>query len=187
MQTEKLPPPERSLLDRLRQRFERFLSGRAPSDPLYLTNRTWAQKLKVAALIAVPVLALGALVMVGATDMFHLTKVDPYEHPLTEAQAVSDTKPTPDPKLAPTDLEVVDIHIARDENPPVVTGVVRNNTNQKVDSVEVSFFLADDGGSLLGTEIAQVQDVGPHGNVTFRAPLKITNAEYVLVREVHTH
>jgi hypothetical protein len=185
MPPEKVPPPELSWLDRLRQRFERFLSGRAPSDPLYLSNRTWAQKLKVAALIAVPVLILGALVMVGATDMFHFTKVDPYEHPLADAQPVSDTKPAPDPKLSRTDLEVINIHISKDENPPVVTGIIRNNTNQKVDSAVVSFYLADERGSLMGTETTQVQDVGPHNIVTFRAPLKIMNAEYVLVREVH--
>jgi hypothetical protein len=181
------PLPELSRLDRLRQRFERFLSGRAPSDPLYLTNRTRAQKLKVAALIAVLVLILGALVMVGATDMFHFSKVDPYEHPLAEAQPARDTKPTPDPKLTRTDLEVINIHIARDENPPVVTGILRNNTSQKVDSVEVSFYLADGRGSLMGTETTQVPGVGPHNSVTFRAPLKIASAEYVLVREVHSN
>jgi hypothetical protein len=49
----------------------------------------------------------------------------------------------------------------------------------------VSFYLADERGSLMGTETTQVQDVGPHNIVTFRAPLKIMNAEYVLVREVH--
>jgi hypothetical protein len=187
MPPEKVPLPELSWLDRLRQRFERLLSGRAPTDPLYLTNRTWAQKLKVAGLIAVPILILGALVMIGATDMFHFSKADPYEHPLADAQPVPDTKPTPDPKLTPTDLEVINIRIAKDENPPVVTGMVRNNTSQKVDSAEVSFYLADDRGSLMGTETTQVQGVGPHNTVTFRAPLKITNAQYVLVREVHSN
>jgi hypothetical protein len=187
MPPEKVPSPELSWLDRLRQRFERFLSGRAPSDPLYLTNRTWVQKLKVAALIAVPILILGALVMVGATDMFHFTKADPYEHPLTEAQPGRDIRSTPDLKLVPTDLEVINIRIAKDENPPGVTGIIRNNTNHKVDSAEVSFYLSDERGSLMGTESTQVHGVGPHSDVPFHAPLKIRNAENVIVREVHSN
>ncbi len=141
MPPEKVSPPELSGLDRLRQRFDLFLSGRAPSDPLYLTNRTWAQKLKAAALIAVPVLILAVLVMVAATDMFHLRKADPYEHPLSEAQPGRGIASTPDLKLVPTDLEVINIRIAKDENPPAVTGIgIRNNTSHKVDS---------SGGKLL--------------------------------------
>jgi|ERR1700722_8982723 len=187
MQPEKPPLPERSWLDRLRQRFDRFLSGRAQSDPLYLTNRTSAQKLKVVALIAAPFLILGALVLLGATGMFRSTKADPYERPPTEAPPAPVVKRRPDPKLTPTDLEVVNIRIVTDENPPVVTGTIRNNTNQKVDSAEVSFDVADSRGSLMGSETTQVQNLGPHSSVTFRAPLKIANADYVSVREVHSN
>jgi hypothetical protein len=139
-------PPGKSPLDRLRQRFdsvrariEIFISGRAPNDPLYLTNRTWQQKLKIASLTAAPVLLLIALVTIGATDLFRFHKVDPYEHPPTEAPPpVAPQKRLPDPILAPADLEVVNIRIARNPHATEVTGVVRNNTNQKVDSAEVS-------------------------------------------------
>src|SRR5450756_419146 len=42
-----------------------FSGGPAPSDPLYLTNRTQAQKLKFWSLIAIPcvVLALGIVIL----------------------------------------------------------------------------------------------------------------------------
>ena len=76
--------------------------------------------------------------------MFHTTNSNPYERPLADALPV--TKRTPDPKLTRTDLEIVNIRIARDENPPVVTGVVRNNTNRNVDSATVIFDVADDAG-----------------------------------------
>jgi len=66
-----------------------------------------------------------------------------------------------------------------------VTGIVRNNTNQKVDSAEVSYYLADTEGSLLGTDTTEVANVEPHGSVAFRMALKIAKAEYVLVRDVH--
>jgi len=123
--------------------------------------------------------------------MFHFTRVDPYEHPLTEVPPAPDLKPmssaspAPDTMAAANGLEVVNIHIARDENPPVVTGMVRNNTSQKVESAMVSFYLADRRGSLLGSETTEVQGVGPHSAVAFRAPVKIADAEYVQVREVH--
>jgi len=186
-------PVLKSQIDRLRKRFdplrariEVFISGRAPDDPLYLTNRTWQQKLKLAGLIAAPVLLLIALVTIGATDLFRFHKVDPFEHPAAETAAPAvPQKRLPDPILATSDLEVVNIRIARDAHAAAVTGVVRNNTNQKVDSAEVSYYLADTEGSLLGTDTTDVANVEAHGSVAFRMPLKIAKAEYVLVRDVH--
>jgi hypothetical protein len=186
-------PAGKSQLDQLRKRFDPlrgrmdlFISGRAHSDPLYLTNRTWQQKLKIASLIAAPVLLLIALVTIGATGLFRLHKVDPYEQPSTEAPpAAVRQKPLPDPISASTDLEVVNIRIARDAHPPVVTGMVRNKTNRKVDSAEVSYYLADTKGSLVGTDRTDVANMEPHGSVTFRMALKIPNAQYVFVRDVH--
>ncbi len=165
---------------------ERLISGRAPTDPLYLTNRTWQQKLKIGALVAVPLLILMVTIAIGATDVFHLHKADPYDHPLTDGQPLAGSqKRLPEPKLEPADLEVVNIRIAKDAHPPVITGTVRNNTNAKVDSAQVSFYLADTGGSLVGTDTIDVQNVQPHGSVTFHGPLKTATAQYVIVREVH--
>jgi len=192
-------PARKSKLDRLRKRFDPlrermdlFISGRAPSDPLYLTNRTWRQKLKAASLIAAPVLLLIVLVTIGASGRFRLHKVDLNERPLAEAPPLNEAppwavpqKPFRDPVSASTDLEVVNIRIARDANPPVVTGIVRNKTNRKVDSAEVSYYLADNAGSLVGTDTTEVANVAPHGSVAFRMPLKIAKAEYVFVRDAH--
>ncbi len=177
---------EQSWFGNLKKRFDRFLSGSAPSDPLYLTNRTWKQKVKVASMIGVPILVLIALVLIGSTDVFRFSKVDPYEHPLKEApQPALAVNKAPEPKLAPSDLEVINIRIAHDVKPPVVTGIVRNNTGRKVDSAEVSYYVADEGGSLMGTETTSVQNLGAHSSVTFKAPLKTANAGHVLVRDVH--
>lgn len=170
--------------DSLRVRFDRFISGRAPSDPLYLTNRTWQQKLKIAGLAAIPVVILVALVLIGATDVFRVQKADPYEHPLAETQPSTPREPLPEPKIAAADLEVVNIHITKDAKAPAITGTVRNNTNAKVDSAQISYYLADHGGSLLGTDTADVRDVRAHGSVAFRIPLKMANAEYIIVRDV---
>jgi hypothetical protein len=196
-------PAGKSQLDRLRKRFhplrdrmEIFISGRAPSDPLYLTNRTWRQKLqqklKIALLIAAPVLLLIGLVTIGATTRLRRDKVDPNENSSTEAPPPSDAsppavprRPSSDPILASTDLEVVNIRIARDAHPPAVTGLVRNKTGRRVASAEVSYYLADTAGSVVGTDTTQVANVEPHGSVAFRMALKIAGAQYVFVRDVH--
>lgn len=172
-------------LDDWRERFEGFISGQAPTDPFYLSNRTWQQKVRAAAPIAVPVLFLIALVAVAATDLLRLNKADPFEHPVVEAPARQ--KHLPDPKLAPTDVEVVEIRIARGSRPPLVTGIVRNNTDRKVDSAEVRYYLADRDGSLLGVESADVAGLKPHASTPFRTELKADKAEYVLVRDVRVN
>jgi len=178
--------PLRKGTETVRARMELLISGRAPDDPLYLTNRSWKQKVKLVALIATPVLLVMLLVTAAATDLFRVHDVDPYEHPATETQMpASIRKRLPDPIVASADLEVVNIRIAKDAKPPAVTGVVRNNTNQKVDSAEVSYYLADVEGSLLGTDTTDVSNVEPHGSVSFRMPLKIDKAAYVIVRDVH--
>lgn len=175
-------------LDQLRARFERFISGQAPDDPFYLSNRSWQQKLRTGALIAVPVLFLVALVTIAATDLFRLHKADPFGHPAVETPApVAAKQRLPDPKLTPTDVEVVDIRIAKDNRPPSVTGIVRNNTNRNVNSAEVTYFLADRDGSLLGVETTGVANLKPHASVAFRETLKSEKAQYVLVRDVHVN
>ena len=179
--------PLRKRFDPLRERMEIFISGRAPSDPLYLTNRTWQQKLKIAALIVAPVLLLIVLVTIGATNPLRFHKVEADQRPPVEAPPppAVPQKPLSGPVSASTDLEVVNIRIARDAHPPVVTGMVRNKTNRKVDSAEVSYYLADTKGSLVGTDRTDVANMEPHGSVTFRMALKIPNAQYVFVRDVH--
>jgi hypothetical protein len=172
-------------LSQLRRRFEKVLSGSAPSDPLYLSNRTWKQKLRLASLIAAPVVLLGVIILVGSTDMLHLIKSDPYEHNLKQTAPVR-TAALPDPKLTPKDLDVVDLRIVRDKT-PVITGLVRNNTDRAVGSVEVSYYLADGAGSLMGSESTAVENLQPHASVPFRTPLKTLNAQFVLVRDVHAN
>jgi hypothetical protein len=179
----------RTRCDPLRARLEVFIFGQAPSDPLYLTNRTWRQKLKLAALIAVPVLLLLALVTIGASIRLRPDKMDPHENPPAEAETPEPAaiqKPLPeDPISASTELEVVDLRIAKGAHPPLVTGTVRNATDRRVASAEVSYYLADAAGSLVGTGTTDVANVAPHGSVGFRMPLKIARAEYVFVRDVH--
>jgi hypothetical protein len=179
-------PAATSHFNRWRARLETLIAGRQPSDPFYLTNRTWLHKLKIASLIAAPVLLLAALVTVGATDRLHLHQVIPDDRPPAEAPVpAAQQKPQLDTISTSTDLEVVNMRIARDTHPPLVSGVVRNTTNHKVDSASVSYYLADASGNLVGTDKTEVANVAPHGSVAFRHPLKIASAQYVFVRDAH--
>lgn len=188
MQPERPTQPERSWLDRLWQRFDRFLSGSANSDPLYLSNRSWRQKLKLGALIAAPFLILGALAMVGATDIFRSTAPRPYEPPpVAEAHPAPARSSTSDPHLSAGDLEVVTIRLSKSENPPVVIGTLRNNSDQNVSSAEVRFDLNDRRGSRVGSDTLQIQNLAPHSTANFSAPVKVADAAFVLVREVHSN
>ena len=63
--------PKRELrwLGPLRTPVERFLSGPAPDDPLYLTNRTAGQKFKSWSLIAIPCLVLAVGIGVALSNL----------------------------------------------------------------------------------------------------------------------
>src|ERR1700754_804870 len=44
---------------RLRERIDKFVTGGpAPNDPLYLTNRTWGQKIRAWSVVGLPLLLL---------------------------------------------------------------------------------------------------------------------------------
>jgi hypothetical protein len=175
---------EKSRRARLRERFDRFLDGRPPSDPLYLSNRTWKQKLSFGALIAAPAVILLALLAIGSTGMFRLNNVDPYEHSVAETAPPAPPKIAADPKLNRPDLEVLNIQFIQAPGKPVVSGIVRNNTDRIVDSAEVSYYLSDSRGSLIGSETTTVRNIEAHASVPFRATVMSPNAAYVLVREV---
>lgn len=178
--------------DSLRRRIELLISGSPPSDPLYLTNRTWQQKLKFGSLIVVPVLLLIALVAAGATYRFRSSQVDPFQFspgddraPDPAPRASARRKASLDPVIASPDLDVVNIRITRDGHSPMVTGMVRNKSGRKIESAEISYYLADRAGNLVGVDRATVANLGPHGGAMFRMPLKSATAEYVFARDAH--
>src|ERR1051326_43752 len=57
-------------VDSIARRIERFVSGSAPSDPLYVSNRTFGQKIRVVVLIGAPVLALAVLLGLALGSYF---------------------------------------------------------------------------------------------------------------------
>ena len=59
-------PAKRGQLRLLWERVDRWASGAAPDDPLYLSNRTWRQKLRMGLALGIP----GLLVIGGLTLVF---------------------------------------------------------------------------------------------------------------------
>ena len=58
--------------ERIRARAQSFINGAAPADPLYLTNRTRGQRIRLWTMIAAPILVVGgivALAMLGYVEL----------------------------------------------------------------------------------------------------------------------
>lgn len=164
----------------LREKIERFLSGgRLPSDPLYLSNRTWRQKLKLALGIVIPgALLLGALALVFTNVYKTATPAPkPLERPLPNLEKAFQSG-------AYQDAEFVQLQVRRN-GPPVLVGSLRNKT-QHVISVEFEVYLANNEGAHVGTVIRRVENAPPGGLVPIEFPLDSPDASRALVRSIRT-
>lgn len=172
---------------RMWQRINHFISGgTAPSDPLYLTNRTWGQKIRSWSIVGVPLLLL-----IGGVGLMLSHYLDPPEAKpqaeLTAAEVAA--KILPNIKDLRIDqnrtLEVVEVHIERTGGVRMV-GTVKNLTSREVDSAEISCDLTDNSGTQLGSVSAAVDKVPASGTKRFELTLKQPAAAFVLVREIVT-
>src|SRR5438552_6960295 len=57
-------------VDGFARKIERFVAGKASADPLYLTNRTAGQKLRVVLLLGTPVLVAAVLMALALNNFF---------------------------------------------------------------------------------------------------------------------
>lgn len=174
---------EKSWQMRLRERFDRFLAGDPVPDPLYLSNRSWAQKLGFAILLAAPIGILTIIIAVGP-GIFRLRRANPYPPPAPDVPKAPAAKPITGANSPAASLEIVNLRIVQEAGHPVIVGVVRNNTPENISSANISYYLSDEQGGLIGSENTTVQDIGARSSVAFRARVAMPNAAYVLVREV---
>jgi hypothetical protein len=176
-------------LDSIAKKIERFVAGSGPSDPLYLTNRTLGQKIRLGLLIGAPVLALGALVVMALGNYFDMTPaVVEQRIPRTSAPAVT-------AKLLPNlektyrsesdqTCDVLEASVGAGDH--VLSGKLRNNTDQAIHVADVVFDVTDEEGSQLGAVAVKVEDIAPHAVASFRMTLPQEKAKNALVRELHT-
>src|ERR1051326_7068019 len=106
---------EKSLkwLGPLARPIDRFLSGAAPNDPLYLTNRTFGQKLKSWSIIAIPCLILAVGVGVTLSNILNPPEAKQAAE-LTAKEISAKLLPNLDPNLkldVNSDLEAVEVKV----------------------------------------------------------------------------
>ena len=181
------PPQHRiaRLFGPFRGPVERFLAGGlAPTDPLYLTNRTFSQKFRTGLVVAVPCLLVAGLLTLGIGRYIRIR-----EKPVTEL-----TKAELQERILPNlaknihistnhDLEVVEARVEGGD-PTVVSGTVKNNTNHAIEDANVVFDLTDRFGARLGAVAAKIAHVDAESTAPFRIEAAQRTAAYALVREV---
>ncbi len=160
---------------------ERFLAGGpAPNDPLYLTNRTTAAKVKAWSLVGIPCLILAAAI--GVTlYVLEPPEPKPLKQPTPAEIAATLPKVDKDFKLAPpADLQVVEILVSNSR----VSGIVQNTGKHEIASAELVIELTNSEGSQLGAVNTMIEKIPASGRREFAMNIKQREATYGLVREI---
>jgi len=166
---------------------DRILSRPAPSDPLYLSNRTIDQKVKLALLIAVPCLILAGGVLLLLSNNFRANGPGPAPD-LPASVLAAKLLPNVDKTIKieiNNDVQVVEAHVEH-EGGLKVSGTVKNNTDRQIHTTEIILNLTDAVGSHLGAVSAKVDNLAPNTTMKFQVPLEQKDAAFALVREVYT-
>ena len=174
-------PPRR--FGALRERIELFLNGGRPSDPLYLTNRTWKQKMRAPLLVGIPLLLMFGALSLIFTNVFAPKAPPPKQ--LTPAEMMASLLPDLEKKVnikEYTDAEIVELRVVRDGAPRVV-GTVRNKTDHVV-SMDLDVEVADSKGSRVATVTERVDATRPNGDTHFEFAAGDPDATYALVRKI---
>jgi hypothetical protein len=166
---------------------DKFLSGGARGEPLYLSNRTTPQKLRSWLAIGVPCLVLAGFLAFGLTRRGGAKVVQPSEP--TPAQVAA--------KMLPDYTKTLDLNAGRavfvDEveveqsEPRKVIGVARNISDHEVVSADVVCELENRRGSRLGGVTVHVSDLAPHSTKRFQVEIAQATATFAIVREIDVH
>jgi len=170
----------------LRGLVERVLFRPAPSDPLYLSNRTFDQRVKVGLVIAVPCLIVVCVTALALSHFFQAKGPGPAGE-LSGAELARKLLPNMDTtiKIEVDKVQVLDAHFEREGGMKLV-GTVKNNTDRLVHTTEIVLTLTDETGSQLGAVTAQVDNLAANATASFQIPIQQTDAAFALVREVKT-
>ena len=166
---------------------ERLLSGGpAPSDPLYLTNRTTGQKIKIAVAVGIPCMVLAWVVYGMLTNSFDFGEPPP-AHEASASEVAAKLLPHLDPNMRieiDKDVEVTEVRVEHGAQMSLV-GSMKNTTNHEIHLAEAVFDLTDSGGSQLGGVSAKIENFKAGSTASFRVPIQQTEASFALVREIH--
>jgi hypothetical protein len=167
--------------------FESKLSQAGPSDPLYLSNRTFGQKLKAWSIVGIPfTLVIGGigLVLFGVFDKD--APIAPPPPGLTNAQMAEKMLPDLNKDLhieTQHDLDVEDVHVVVGA-PSRLVGVAKNNTDHPIPKAELVFDLTDRTGSRQGAVSTELKNIASKSSAPFQFAIESSAATFALVREV---
>jgi len=166
---------------------ERFLSGGAANDPLYISNRTGRQRIGFWLALAAPFALVGG--MMFAVFGF-VRQREAVVQEVTPAQRAAALLPRDlDRNFAVVnvhpDLDVLEVKVDRNGAPRLV-GTVRNRTEKTLAHAEVAFDLADAAGSRVGAVSVELENVPPLGIAPFTVPVSQGSAVLAFVREVRS-
>jgi hypothetical protein len=170
----------------LRGPIDRFLSGGASKDPLYLTNRSLGQKVQAWAVVAVPCLLIIGVVALALSKDYFAPPDGPAPKEMTPAEVSSKLLPNIAKDIqidTNRDVEVVEVHVEHTAE-LTLTGSVRNNSARNLAAVDVVFNLTDKTGSQLGAVNTHIENLAPKSVKAFQIPISQPNAAFALVREV---
>jgi hypothetical protein len=171
----------------LREPLERFLNTGGSADPLYLTNRTSQQRMRLGLVIALPCLLVAALI--GVALMGLVKKRDVAAAELTPAQIAAKMLPADlDQHInlkVDRDLDVLEVRVEHDGSTKLV-GTVRNRSDKAFAHAEVIFDLADATGSRLGAVSLELEHIAPQQTMPFTVSISQSSAAVALVRDVST-
>ena len=173
-------------LDATLRKVECFVSGAEPTDPLYVSNRTAGQKIRLFLLIGTPLVVVVGFMTLALTNSFD------------SAHSAAPAKTAREPgtvtgKLLPDLAKTYrsssdhdcDISEARVENQTLL-GTLRNNSDHTVHVADVVFDITDQDGSQLGAVAIRVENIAPRATADFKQALEQKGARTALVRELHT-
>ncbi len=169
---------------------ESRLTKSGSSDPLYLSNRTFSQKLKAWSILGVPaVLVLGGLglALFGYFDKTSRVAAPPVA--LSSAEIADKTLPDLNKGLrieSQHDLEVDDVHVVLSPTVHLV-GVARNKTDHEIAKAELVFDLTDMTGSRQGAVTTELRNIASKSSRPFEFAIEQSAASFALVREVRVH
>jgi hypothetical protein len=186
-----MPPPSDGKAEarpgvwsRGRAAVDRWLAGRAPTDPLYLSNRTFAQRARIWLLIALPCLLVAGILVV--VHRWVRAQAPPPPEPTKQEMAARLLPNLTDIRLPENpDIEVAEARIQRGAR-ITLAGTVRNKSGRPIRLAELVFDLTDSYGSNLGGVSAKVENLAVGATAKFEVPLTQQTAALALVREVRT-
>ncbi|MGA3015476.1 MAG: FxLYD domain-containing protein [Bryobacteraceae bacterium] len=173
------------LLGPLRGPVGRWLSGGGRQDPLYLSNRTFSQKLVGWAKVGVPLL----VVVVAVVIAFRMhRRVDKPAELLSPAEVAAKMLPELNKPIhvdTNTDIEVLEAYVDHDAGDRLV-GKFRNATDHAIQTGEVDFTLTGVNGTQVGAVSVKLNKLAAGETVPFAQPISEKAAAFALVRDVHT-